>query len=187
MTDIPTIVISSATGVQAVATVLALYLGVWVPRRAEQIALRKERLQARCIAVAIEPDLQYLEVRLLKIRGLLDSQTKIVGEVNAISFSNVMKTAEVEIPPMLDRNVDRLYLLGEPAGPTVLQLISVALQYNAMLDQLASRCLTEAHVSPRVYAGHLLGHMTAMEKLIADAGNELKPIHDPEPDALRKP
>jgi len=180
MADMPTIVISTATGVQAVATVLALYLGVWAPRRAEQIAQRKERLQARCIAVAIEPDLQYLEVKLDNARGMLEVQSKIPGQVNAIGFSNLLRSVQLEIPPMLDRNVDQLYLLGESAGPTVLQLVTVALQYNAMIEVASSRCLNEAHVSPRVHANHLLGHITLMDKLIGEAGKEIKPIHDSE-------
>jgi hypothetical protein len=56
---------------QAFAAIVALGIAVWGTLRADRAVKRRERLQARCIATAILPDIVAIEVYLGRSRSLL--------------------------------------------------------------------------------------------------------------------
>jgi hypothetical protein len=72
----------------------------------------------------------------------------------------------------------RVYILDE-AGPTLLQLISVLLQYNNLITTLAAQI--QQHVDqfdPPEHQEHLSGHLKLIGLNIADAEKLIAPIHD---------
>jgi hypothetical protein len=86
--------------------------------------------------------------------------------------------ARIELPPLLSRTVDQLYILDE-AGPTLLQLISVTLQYNHMVITLAGQI--RQHVdsfNPPEHQKHLSGHLRVIAQDIAEAERFITPLHD---------
>jgi hypothetical protein len=79
---------------------------------------------------------------------------------------------------MLDRNVDRLFMLGDVDGPSCLQLVRVLLQYNAQADSIASRiAVMNAHQWTEEI-GHLDHRLTLLDDAVAKCKHELRPIHD---------
>ena len=109
----------------------------------EQIAAtaHKDRLQARGIAVAIYADILELEVTIEKTRMR-------VGEI-ARSFSDrlpgqniaarVQEAGSIEMPRMLNSNIDLLFMLREPAGSACIQLVTLLFQYDALVRDITSR------------------------------------------------
>jgi hypothetical protein len=70
-------------------------------------------------------------------------------------------------------------MLGEPAGPTVLQLISVICQLNDMLDGISEQIQRNPnYFNPARHQQHLAGQLTAIGQLIAMAQRETAPLHD---------
>jgi hypothetical protein len=135
---------------------------------------RKDRLQARCIAVGIAPELGALRVahessvRMIDAVADLDQSTSMMAH-------KFLSDGCIEIPPILARNIDHLYLLGEPAGPTILQLVSVTLQYNHMLETLAQRLKEHPHfIDPPKHKNDCSGHLKMIEELIDMADNEIE-------------
>ena len=105
----------------------------------EQIkaAAEKDRLQAQSIAVAIFPGLINMQVDHERASTIIrDEFPKIMSAPNPINrFIELAPSLRISIPPLLDRNLDRLYLLGG-AGHELLQLVSFTLEYNDMVNTL---------------------------------------------------
>jgi hypothetical protein len=143
-------------------------------------AKRKDRLQARCIAVAISPELLDLKVRHERASKIIAEEfpkAKYPGVMRDTVVA-LIRDAQIEIPPLLNRSVDQLYIVGE-AGPTLLQLISVVLQYNNLITALAEQM--RQHVDrfdPPEHQKDLSGHLHAIGQDIADAERLIAPIHD---------
>jgi hypothetical protein len=51
---------------------------------------------------------------------------------------------------MIKRNIDKLFILGDVAGPTCVQLAGLIIQYNATVEMLTQRVL-------RLNADHWVG------------------------------
>jgi hypothetical protein len=86
--------------------------------------------------------------------------------------------ARIEIPPLLGRTIDQLYILDE-AGPPILQLISVILQYNNLIETIAGQ--TRQHVdsfNPAQHQKDVAGHLQVIGQNIGEAERLITPIHD---------
>jgi hypothetical protein len=119
---------------QAFAAIVALFIAVWGTLRADRSARRQAHLRARGIATAILPDIaemasDFSTARIPLMTAALSGPDAAIAAFHA---------ARVEIPPLLMRNVDNLYLLGEPAGPTCLRLVSTMQKYNNALRSYAA-------------------------------------------------
>jgi hypothetical protein len=166
--------------------IVAAIIGAWAAYRVgnAQItaAKRKDRLQAQCIAVAISPELLDFKVR-------HERASKIIGEEfpkTKAQRPNVMTDAvvalildaKIEVPPLLSQTVDQLYILDD-AGPTLLQLISVTLQYNHMITTLAGQIRQHVdNFNPPEHQRDLSGHLRVIGQNIADAERLIAPLHD---------
>jgi hypothetical protein len=68
--------------------------------------------------------------------------------------------------------------MGE-AGATIFQLLGVILQYNRMIETLATQIPKDEIRLTAVFAvGKLWGHLQAMETLVQLAEQQVAPIHD---------
>lgn len=177
-------------GVFALIAGIAAYAAGFVQARAtrqaadRQIASanRKDRLQALCIAVGIYPELLVIRVtyeRALKIVNEEFAKAKAAGSsIFTTQIVALIRSAYIEIPPLLIRNIDQLYLLDD-AGPTLLQLVSITLQYNSLVDALSEQISQQVDsFDPPGHAQSLSGQLQAIGRLLDEADHQLAPIHD---------
>jgi hypothetical protein len=168
-------------GIALIAGVLA-YIGAR-QAAAKQIAAlsRKDRLQARSLAVAILPELLQLKVR-------HERATKIIGEefpkakasrgILTAQVVSLILSAQIGLPPLLSRTVDQLYIL-EDAGPALLQLISVILQYDGLIRTLAEQINANVDsFNPAAHQQNFAGQLHVIAQDIAEAERLIGPIHD---------
>jgi hypothetical protein len=167
-------------GLAIIAAIIGASAAYHVGSAQMAAAKRKDRLQAQCIAVAISPELLNLKVR-------YERASKIIGEefpkakrpgMMTDGVVALIRDAQIEIPPLLNRSLDQLYILDE-AGPTLLQLISVVLQYNDLVTTLASQI--RQHIdrfNPPEHQKDLSGHLKVIAQNIADAERLIAPLHD---------
>ena len=164
---------------QAFAAIVALIISVWAALRVGRDERRRDKMQALAIAVAIYPELLKLKIALRdsrdRLRQLVEVHAgKLVGQSIALNIQN----ERIDIPPMLDRNVDRLFMLGKRAGPSCLQLINVMLQYNAFVDEIAART---AIMNANQWAegiSHLEAHLKLLDGVIDKCEQEVAPMHN---------
>lgn len=164
---------------QAASAITALAISVWAVWWTGAAARRRDRLERRGLAVAIYPELLMLKESTAQVRsGMADMRQRygnLHGQSIAASFQN---TASIAIPPMIERNVDKLFLLGDLAGPSCLHLYRFLLQYNTMVGQFASRV---AMMTPEQWietTGQLDEHLTLLDGIIDKSEHEVRPIHN---------
>jgi hypothetical protein len=166
--------------------IIAAIIGAWAAYRVGNAqmaaAKRKDRLQAQCIAVAISPELLDFKVRHERASKIISEEFPKVKAQRPSAMTDAVVAlildTKIEIPPLLSRTVDQLYILDE-AGPTLLQLISVTLQYNHMVTTLAGQI--RQHVdrfNPPEHQKDLSGHLRVIAQDIAEAERLITPLHD---------
>jgi hypothetical protein len=164
---------------QTFAAIVALIISVWAAWRVGASDRRRDRLQARGMAVAIYPELLKLEITIEDTRQNLHEVKaqagKLVGQSVAAS---VQVGGYIETPPMLDRNVDKLFLLGERAGPACLQLVGMLQQYNALVEAIAVRIVVMNATQWAEAVQHLEEHLTLLTGVVAKCAAKVQPIHD---------
>jgi hypothetical protein len=141
---------------------------------------RKDRLQARVIAVGISPELLQLERAHGKAQQVIRHLPASISDF-AIGrkIAESIREARIEIPPILSRIVDQLYILGEPAGPTVLQLVSGTLQFNHLIEKLMQQVSENPNsFGPPKHQKDLSAQLRLIGHLIAEAQQEIEPLHD---------
>jgi hypothetical protein len=80
---------------------------------------------------------------------------------------------------MIDRNIDRLFMLGGMAGPSCLQLVGTLFQHNTLVDEFTARMMSMnveqwMHDVPR-----LEGHLALINQAIEKCEREVKSIMTP--------
>lgn len=168
-----------AAWVQAGSAAIALGIAILVPYRLDERARARaeseRRLKARAISHAIFPEL-------LEARASLDATAAIwrnaQGGIAGRGAVAQLSIFRMRVPPSLESAFDQLYLLGEPTGPSLMQLKSVMAQYNRMIDELERRVASDQEVVLERAAEAITGHLTALDKLIEDSKREIAPIHD---------
>jgi hypothetical protein len=127
----------------AFAALIVSGISVWAVLRTGAAERRRGRLQSRAIAVAIYPGVAYLETVVDETRkelATLKAHSGVLARQNVAS--EVQRVAQIPIPTMLVRNVDRLFKLGEVAGLTCLHVVTVLLRHNEAVELAGSRMLT---------------------------------------------
>jgi hypothetical protein len=147
----------------------------------EQIAAaaRKDRLQARGIAVAIYSDILELKIIIEKSRTrIIEITRSFSGELPGQNISAlVQEVGSIEMPRMLNSNIDLLFMLSEPAGPACLQLVSLLFQYDALVKDITSRIVTRnADEWAEKDIRHLEEHLTSLEEVVTKCKNEVQAI-----------
>ena len=107
--------------------IVAAIIGAWAAYRIGNAqmaaAKRKDRLQAQCIAVAISPELLDFKVRHERASKIINEEFPKVKAQRPSAMTDAVVAlildARIELPPLLSRTVDQLYILDE-AGPTLL-------------------------------------------------------------------
>lgn len=164
---------------QAFAAIIALGISVWATLKATAGDKRRDRLQSHGIAVAIYPEILKLEAIIPSTRDALvefkERNSHLVGQ--SVS-SSVQLKGYIQIPPMLDRNIDRLFMLGNIAGPACLQLVNLLLQYDTLVDEIAARIVSMNVGQWTEAIGHLEQHLILLDGVVAKCKHEVAPLHD---------
>jgi hypothetical protein len=164
---------------QATAAIVALGISVYAVRANGADERKRARLELRGIVVAIYPELGMLEVTARSVRNRLDTiKEQFKGQVGQSIAATVQMNTVIAVPPMLDRYTDKLFLLGDIAGPSCVHLVRMILQYNSVADSMASRvAVLNADEWPEAI-GHIEKHLGLLDKIIAKCKQEVQPLHD---------
>jgi hypothetical protein len=137
---------------------------------------RKDRLQAHCIAVGVYPDLLWVRVRHERASKIIrDEFPKSVALTHQLV--EIIHSAKIETPPLINRNLDHLYVLKD-AGSPIIQLFSVIIQYNAIIDTLAKQSSKDVNgFDARASAANLSGHLIVIARLLEESEQKIEPYH----------
>jgi len=163
---------------QAFAAITALGISVWAALRVGAAERRRYRVQTLSIAVAIYPEILKLEVILKdtseRLGNIVSAHAgKLVGQ----SVGALIHSQQIAIPPMLERNVDRLFMLGEEAGPSCLELVNVLLQYNEFVEAIAGRSMMMDANQWAEGVHELQEHLRSLEGVLAKCERDVGPLH----------
>ena len=163
---------------QAFAALVALFISVWGVWRTGSVERRRDKLEALGIAVAIYPEIEKLQVSLDDRRQRLQRIRETAANLAGQSVGAQITSTRIEIPLMLERNFDRLFLLGPRAGPICLQTVNVLSQYNSFVDAVAQRTMM---LGPKEFAqglDQLDQHLTFLSDVLIKCESAVKPMHD---------
>jgi hypothetical protein len=164
---------------QAGAAIVALCISVWAVWRTGAIERRRDRLERRAIAVAVYPEIEMLKKTTQNVRERIAVITKRDGQLMGQSVGyNFQMAALIQMPPMLERNTDRLYILGEIAGPSCLQLVRFILQYNDFVTALITRIMVMNAEQWREGVAQLEEHLRLLDQIVAKCEHEVRPLHE---------
>ena len=122
---------------QAIAAVIALVLSVVAIRRQSNAEQRRQELQAHGIAVAIYPELVRLGTELDEARKLLDRPApQPEPGPNYYGGQGLKPIPLIQIPLILERNIEQFYVLGEPTGRTLSKLMSDLMTYQRLIGKI---------------------------------------------------
>jgi hypothetical protein len=166
-------------GLLALLAGIIAYFGAMRAADRQVTALRRrDRLQARGIAVAVYPELMEIQVALDRTRNILSNNFPAVSGGIKLSILQVVQSAKIDLPAMLARNADNFYVV-EPGAASLFQIVSYILQYNDLIDTLAKQIdENPGRFDAAKHHHDLSGHLTMIGKAVADARQELAPIHD---------
>jgi hypothetical protein len=167
-----------ASWLQAFAAIVALVISVWAAWRTGAVERQRDLLQARGIAVAIYPEILKLKETACDTRRDLAQHQSVAGHLVGQSVAaTIQGLAHIDVPPMIDRNIDRLFMLGGTAGPTCLQLVGILYQYNTFVDQLVARMMMMNSEQWNAAVPRLRDHLTLLDQVIEKCEHEVGPLH----------
>jgi hypothetical protein len=170
----------AAAWVQAVGSVLAILVAVAIPawqRHTARSDRQKEQLlQARSLLFGVSAELVEIEAAHQNAERIF-AQAQGMGQGSGRAVRDFIGQANIAVPPLLLAGMDRFYLLGEPAGITLPQLVTVTLQYERKLAQIING------ISPTVTAvgfaeslAPLGQHINVIRTILQQANIELQPF-----------
>ena len=144
----------AAAWVQAVGSVLAILVAVAIPawqRHTARSDRQKEQLlQARSLLFGVSAELVEIEAAHQNAERIF-AQAQGMGQGSGRAVRDFIGQANIAVPPMLLAGMDRFYLLGEPAGITLPQLVTVTLQYERKLAQIINAIYPRPVEHPRYH------------------------------------
>jgi hypothetical protein len=166
---------------QAAAAFVALGISVWAVLRQGAAERQRERVRARGIAVAIYPGLLKLDVELRRAHNTLHAPLPNRLEGLSGVQAELITAITVTLPSIIERHYDSLFVLGEPAGSTTIQLVSVLVQYCEMVVTAHQRMrekgfqveVIQRNIKP------LKAHVELLRRTVAAAIAEVGPVYDP--------
>jgi hypothetical protein len=164
---------------QAATAIVALCISVWAVWWTGAVARRRDRLELRGLAVAVYPDIVMLKTSIQNVRdGLAFLKKRDRGLVGQSVAASLQLTAYIQVPPMIERNIDKLFILGDIAGPSCLHLARLLQQYNALSERIAARVVVLSAEQWVEAADHLEEHLALLDKVVEKCEHEVRPIHD---------
>jgi hypothetical protein len=161
-----------------VAGVLAYFGALKAANRQVTALRRRDHLQALGIVVAIYPELIEIEVALDRTTNILTHNFPAVAGGMKISILQVVRTAKIDLPPMIARNADNLFIVA-PGGASLIQVVSYTCQYNGLVDTLIRQIDEDpSRFKPAEHQEHWSGRLKAIMMALTDASRAIGPLHD---------
>lgn len=169
----------------ATAPVVALGLstwGIWAPARAR----KKEAAQRRkAIAVSILPDILFIQVSLGRAEQVLSQHPFVeLPQGQPIPSSNphkvvaaTLRRALIPVPPMIDRLAVDMWRLGDEAGASAAQMVSLLYQWSALVEKAATRIEEEGTNDVRAFVQPMSGNLNALKMAIEATKQGVEKIH----------
>jgi|GEM_PF-1972163 len=104
----------------------------------------------------------------------LKSIDRALGQNVAYAVSG----SQLSVPIMVERNIDNLYLLGEPAGPALLQLVNLIWQYNSLAVDISQRIVLLDANQWKLAVDQLLPRLALLTQVTKKVAEEVQPLHD---------
>lgn len=172
---------SSAAWVQAIGSVIAIGVAIWVPWRQHQLQADHERqkddLKARAMANAIY--IHFLGLK-AKTEGARANVSKHYSAHIKDHQFNKLERLKIIVPEVFNHDMDRFWMLGKKAAIPLLQAISIAQQYDDLMNSVKAdlnnnvRSPTEA----LDMEDHLLKYTQSILDLIPEIDEALAPLID---------
>ncbi|QYA05014.1 hypothetical protein [Rhizobium sp. B21/90] len=163
---------------QAAAALIALVISVIAIVRSDAVVRRRDRLEIKSLVVAIYPEIQMLresvDTARANIAGLKAEFGQLVGQSIA---ATVQYKTYLPIPAMMDRYTDKLFILGDVAGPTCIHLVRLLMQYNDFAAQVASSIISMNAQQWLVAIDQLDEHLVLLLHVIEKGEREVQPLH----------
>jgi hypothetical protein len=136
---------------------------------------QKDQLQAKSLAVVILPEIVRLRAHL---KGAIDIVHQELPKLKDTALeTNVaywINMGAIELPPVLSRSIDRLYLLDE-TGAILIGLYSVTMQYNSEVKRLCDKALKGTYsFNASETENDLDPHLLLIRTSIDDAEDKLR-------------
>src|SRR5208337_1165136 len=127
---------------QAAAAIVALGISAWSVQRQVAFERRRNRQEMNTLAVAIYPEIVMLKNSIQTVRDRLtklkETNTGLVGQSIG---AELQARSYIAMPPMVERNIDKLFILGDVAGPACIHLARLIIQYHETVEMLTQRVL----------------------------------------------
>lgn len=164
---------------QGATAVVALAISVWAVWWTNASTRRRDRLELRGLAVAIYPEIQMLKVRTASVRKSIADSKKHYGTLVGQNVAAGLHMAtSIAVPPMIDRNTDRLFLLGDTAGPSCVHLVRLLMQYGDFLEGFMQYVMTLNAEQWHSAIDQLNEHLALLDGVVDKCEAEVRPIHD---------
>lgn len=172
-----------ATIVQAAVAVVALVISttaVVVPwrqqRHRDQAAERERRMKARSIATALRLELNNIASELAMFAIPATTGSFAPPPVLSGQLGSQFLAYQIPIPPLLAGVIEYAYMLGDPAGPTLIRLLAIMKAYNEAVDRETTAALTGPATPAKDRWAALLGVIEDVLPKVREAIGELDPI-----------
>ena len=164
---------------QAAAAVVALCISVWAVWWQGADARRRNRLELRALAVAIYPEIEMLKVSIQGVRKEIISIKARYGNFVGQSVAGTLQVAAyIPTPPMIERNIDKLFILGDVAGPSCVHLVRLLLQYSDTVQMISQHIVMMNADQWTEAIDQLEQHLALLDSVIGKCEHEIRPIHD---------
>lgn len=106
---------TAASWAQAFGTVAAVFgaamTTLWQERRRQREALYARQIETKALAVAVMPGMVEIRARLARLRRRV-TESKVDPTRPLRDYPSVIQVLDFELPAAMERNIDRLHLLG---------------------------------------------------------------------------
>lgn len=162
---------------QAYAATTALFISVWASIRVSRAETRRTRVRARSIALVILPDLMKLPIQCETAAKRLDElRERMKRQAGQFVAAGLQLAGSVSVPAMLEHHFDRLFVLGEPAGHSCVQLVYLLKQYDDILHDISTSIVSKMDWTEAV--DQLKPHLSLITASAEKCVREVTPIHD---------
>jgi hypothetical protein len=137
---------------------------------------KSDRLRAYSIAVGIFPELVSIRGDYEKARDVINGEWPKVVTLGATSIVGRIRDARIPLSPLLNRFTGDLHLLGD-AGHSLLQLVSIILQYDGLIDDIALAVERQVDAfNPISLARSLSNHLETIGERLDEAEHKVAAV-----------
>ncbi len=144
-----------------------------------EVADRAKRLQMSGIAVAVDLGFRTLQTDIKRAQiGLMRLKKDNPTLVGQTIMAAIQSIAKIITPPMLETNVDNLFMLGNEAGPLCLSLIHMLYEHDVLVDGSMQRAGSMNRDEWPKVVDELDFSLKGLDDKLAECKRAVQPIRD---------